>query len=438
MLRLSLVHARPGMVLAMPVHHPLHPEVVLLKAGAPLDVHCIPRLRELLVNEVWIRYPGLEELIRFVSPEVLASYRDLTVCIGVALDTAIVQTRVDMDFYPYKRAVMSVIDRLIEHPHAAILVSELAGGDRPFVRHAGNTCVLSLLMGLKLEFYLVRERARLSTWAARDISGLGVGAMFHDIGMTRLDPETLGRWNTTRDETDEQWQKHTVIGHDLVQGDLDPAAAAVVLHHHQRFNGGGFPPRTDLHGRLVPLAGSDIHIFARIAACADLFDRLRNPPGAPRSDANASPPLPAVHALSQMLQRPYREWLDPVVFLALLAVAPAYPPGSMVEITGGRRAVVVDWSPEDPCRPVVEVLEDEAPSERAAAQRTRIDLRNSGGIEVTAIDGIDVRAHNFYPAVAGEFDLLRVGKAMVNAAPAEPAGLTNGKAATAGLARGSG
>src|SRR6185295_8212451 len=105
--------------------------------------------------------------------------------------------------------------------HASVFVTELVGGDRPFVRHAGNVCVLSILMGLKLEFYLIRERVKLSPSAARDISGLGVGAMFHDIGMTRLDAQTLARWNETQDETDPVWQQHASIGFDLVKKDID-------------------------------------------------------------------------------------------------------------------------------------------------------------------------------------------------------------------------
>jgi HD-GYP domain-containing protein (c-di-GMP phosphodiesterase class II) len=420
MLRVSLLHARPGMVLALPVHHPRHADVVLLKAGAVLDAHCIPRLRELYVPEVWIQYPGLEDLIRFVDPQVLSAYRDLTTTVGVALDTAMVQSKVEMDFYVYKKAVMSVLDRLVESPQASVYVTQLIGADRPFVRHAGNVCVLSILMGLKLEFYLVRERAKLSPAAARDISGLGVGAMFHDIGMTRLDAETLARWNETSDESDPKWQEHTQIGFDAVKSDVDPAAAAVVLHHHQRFDGTGFPKRMPImEGQPAGTAikgakptaqkGSEIHVFARIVACADLFDRLHNPANSPGADIPAHPSIPAVRALRLMRQPPYCRWIDPVVFLALLNVAPAYPPGSIVKLNDGRTAAVVDWTNLDPCRPTVQIVD---PANPQAPRGERIDLRTHHMLEVAAIDGEDVLADNFYPKTAHEFDLAKLGREM--------------------------
>jgi HD-GYP domain-containing protein (c-di-GMP phosphodiesterase class II) len=409
MLRVSLLHARPDMVLAMPVHHPRHPEVVLLKAGATLDEHSIPRMKELHVQDVWIQYPGLEDLVRFVDPRVLSSYRELTTTVGVALDTAMVQSHVEMDFYNYKRAVMSVLDRLMDNPNAAMFVTELVGGDRPFVRHAGNVCVLSILMGLKLEFYLVRERAKLSSSAARDISGLGVGAMFHDLGMSRLDAETLARWNETQDESDPKWQEHVQIGFDLVKAQVDPAAAAVVLHHHQKYDGSGFPKRATHMGKMLPVQGSDIYVFARIVACADLYDRLHHPANSPGATALATPSIPAVRALKMMAQQPYRRWVDPIVFLSLLAVTPPYPPGSMVTLSDGRTAAIVDWSPLDPCRPTVEIIN---PLKPELCKHERIDLRKNPDLQVASIDGEDVLEDNFYPTYEGEFDLTRIGKAM--------------------------
>jgi len=405
------------MVLALPVHHPRHHDVILLRAGVTLDSHAIPRLGELFVPEVWIRHPGTEELVRFVDPRILASYRELTTTVGLALDTAMVQSTVQLDFVDYKRAVMSVLSRLMENPQAAVMISELVGGDRPFVRHAGNVSVLSLLMGLKLEFYLVRERPKLTPSLAREISGLGVGAMVADIGLTRLGPDVLERYNRTHSEDDEAWREHVKLGFEMVKGDLDPAAAAVVLHHHQHFDGTGFPAKRDGTGLVAP-KGSQIHIFARIAAAADLYDRLRYPAHAPGSSDERTPPIPAVRALKLLREPPYSNWLDPVVRLALFAVAPPYPPGSLVKLSDGRNGAVVDWSPLDPCRPVVEIIDSPV---RNDGTRARVDLRKQTALCVAEIDGHDVSSDNFYPAFEGEFDLTRVGKALSNGAIKPPA-----------------
>jgi response regulator RpfG family c-di-GMP phosphodiesterase len=110
--------------------------------------------------------------------------------------------------------------------------------------------------------------------AAKDVASLGVGAMFHDIGLLKVDPAALAAWEQQRDEKDPVWRQHVKLGFSLVHEHLDAAAAAVVLHHHQRFDGSGFPSRMHLSGKEIPVAGSHIHIFARIAAVADVFDAL--------------------------------------------------------------------------------------------------------------------------------------------------------------------
>jgi HD-GYP domain-containing protein (c-di-GMP phosphodiesterase class II) len=407
------------MVLALPVHHPRHHDVILLRAGVALDSHAIPRLGELFVPELWIRHPGTEDLVRFVDPRILASYRELTTTVGLALDTAMVQSTVQLDFHDYKRAVMSVLARLMENPQAAIMLSELVGGDRPFVRHCGNVSVLSLLMGLKLEFYLVRERPKLTPALARELSGLGVGAMVHDIGMTRLAPDVLDRYNRTLDENDEQWREHVRLGFEMVKGELDPAAATIVLHHHQHYDGTGFPNKRD-GTSLAKMKGSGIHIFARIVAGADLYDRLRHPAHAPHSDPDQHPSIPAVRALRMLREKPYCDWIDPVVRLALFAVAPPYPPGTVVTLSDGRVGAVVDWSPLDPCRPTVEIL---SATIRGEPTFIRVDLRKHHKLSVFEVDGQYVGDDNFYPAFEGEFDLTRVGKALTNAAFGPPPAL---------------
>lgn len=415
MLRLSLNQARPGMELAVEVAHPQRPEIVLLRAGCALDGHCIPRLRELGVHDVWIRYPGLEDLVRFVNPVVLASCRELTARLGLALDAAMVQTSVNLQYADFKNTVVGVVDQFAQSPLSQVFLGELVNGDRPYVRHAGNVCILSLLMGLKLEFYLIRERARLTPTAAKDISGLGVGAMFHDIGMARLDPAVLDRWNTTHDENDPEWQRHAQIGFDLLKRDIDPSAAAVILHHHQKFDGSGFPQRTGARGERLPVVASDIHLFARIAAAADLYDRLRNPAHAPGSDPDATPSIPAVRALSLMRQKPYCAWIDPIVWRSLLAVAPPYPPGSIVTITSGRRGVVVDWSPLSPCRPKLQLLPDTIDSHpRASAHREHLDLADHPDLCVEEFDGYDVSRDNFEPGYDGEFDLTKYARTLAS------------------------
>jgi HD-GYP domain-containing protein (c-di-GMP phosphodiesterase class II) len=275
--------------------------------------------------------------------------------------------------------------------------------------------MMALLMGLKLEDYLIAQRTRVGVTNARDVTSLGLGAMLHDVGMLRLPADVLDRWNRTQDESDPAWRQHVILGYDMVRDTAGPAASGVVLHHHQKFDGTGFPRRRRLDGGLESVAGTDIHVFARIVAVADTFDRLRHPPGA----AEDQPAVPVVRVLKTMLAPPYREWLDPMVFRALLAVVPAYAPGTIVRLSTGRQAVVMEWFPEDPCRPTVQLIGDPMKEfDTPQDPGERIALRETPAITVAHADGQDVAADNFYPTTPGEFDLRVAGRSIYNRAAA--------------------
>src|SRR5262249_47031041 len=142
-----------------------------------------------------------------------------------------------LEYGDYRAAISGVMSHLLANPAAAVFIQELAGSEEPVLRHATNVCLLSILMGLKLDDYLIAERTRLSGYAARDVTSLGVGAMLHDIGMLRLDPAVVQRWNRWFDESDQEWRRHVTIGFEMVKDAIGPAAAAGVLHHHQKYDG---------------------------------------------------------------------------------------------------------------------------------------------------------------------------------------------------------
>lgn len=384
------------MVLAHAVYHPLRPEVALLRPGAVLDRHGIPRLAELGVHEVWIRYPGLETLLTFINPHMVDAYRHLISQMGLTLDTAMVGSEADLDYHAFRNAMVHLLHEVGSSTHTAHLVSQIVRGSGAFKRHAGNTCFLSLLLGLRLDHYLITQRSRISAAAAKDVAALGVGAMFHDIGLLRINPSVLAAWAQTRDESDPVWQEHVRIGFSAVHEHLEAAASAVVLHHHQRFDGSGFPRRTHLSGKEIPVAGSHIHIFARIAAVADVFDRLHHPAWLPGEPEVA--PVPTVRVLKQMQQPPFTQWFDPIILEALHEIVAPFSPGSIVTLNDGRNVAVTDWSPRDPCRPTVIPLRPIADAMRHECPvATPIDLREHPALHIAVAEGQDISADLYAP-----------------------------------------
>ncbi len=422
MLRVRTAHAKAGMELAMPVFHPRRHDRLLLRTGVKLEKATIRRLREMNLPELWIKYPSLEVVSDYVNPAVFAKRATVTRQIADSYDSLSTHVDAELDFGDFREAMNGMITLLSEQPKSALFLSEIVESGQPGVRHASNVAFLSVLMGLKLEFYLMRERSRLGGAYAKKVANLGVAGMMHDIGMLRLDEDTVKRWEQTGDETDEAWREHVKIGYNLVRGELEPSAAAAVLHHHQKFDGTGFPFRTTFGGDQVPMQGSQIHIYARVIAAADLFDRLLHAPGRQEAGTDA-PPTPVVRVLSRMQQKPYRDWVDPVVLSGLISVAPPYPPGSVVRLSNGVKGVVVSWAAGDPCRPEVMEISESLDASGDHGEGARIDLREYPRLCVAEIDGEDVVEDNFSPEDTGCPALESIAQAMVNGAalPGAPA-----------------
>lgn len=97
---------------------------------------------------------------------------------------------------------------------------------------------------------------------------LRLAAPMHDIGKVAIPDAILHKPGKL---TDEEWvvmRAHAVIGYNLFKDSTRPflKCAAIIAHeHHEKFDGSGYPRG---------LKGTDINIYGRIMAIADVFDAL--------------------------------------------------------------------------------------------------------------------------------------------------------------------
>jgi len=396
------------MKLASPIFHPKAPSRVLLRTGFELDSRTIVRLRELRVRTVWISYPPLDSLLKYTSPEVTRHRASIAGQVYELFDTLSRDTHADLDYASYARTISSLSESLICNPDTIVFLDDVASIGEEELDHACAVSFVSILMGLKMSTYLEHQRSRVSAAVARDVTPLGVAGMLHDIGVTQLSYEVRERFKKTHDVYDPEWQRHPLLGFQMVHGKVPPSAAAAILNHHQAYDGSGFPARNRADGGIEVLSGNQIHIHARTVAAADMFDRLSR-----RFDAKGNP-VPRVRVLSSMLRGAYAKKLDPMVMKALLAVCPPYPPGSMVTLSDGTDCVVLGWEPSDPCRPRVVVLDPNLPETNERGEM--IDLSETLGLCISVADGQKVGRDNFYPLHKTDFCLETASKQLHNAA----------------------
>ena len=383
MLCIAVPAAEEGMKLALPVYHPQMPGHVLLQPGFTLERRVLRRVAEFGVRELWVQYPALDSVDKFVSLDMIRARGELASQVGSVFQSTQAEAFARIDYRTYEKTFQQMIGTMLSSPAATLYLDQLSVGEKPLMDHCLRVSYLSVLMGVKLDAYLIEQRYRMNAQQAKQVSNLGLGAMLHDVGKLSLDPEILERHEQTGDDSDPAWQAHVKIGHELLSGRIGPTAANVVLQHHQHWDGSGFPELSSAGGDPAPLAGEQIHVYARIACVANEFDRLHY--------HNLTERVPTVMAVRQMLQPPRVNWFDPRVLDAFIASVPPYPPGSPVELSDGRTVVPIEHHPATPCRPTVQMM-DEAHGSGAPVY---IDLREHDDLSIVRAEGQAVAEHNF-------------------------------------------
>jgi HD-GYP domain-containing protein (c-di-GMP phosphodiesterase class II) len=373
--------ARPGMTLARAVVNPKHPELTLLASGSVITAQHIARLHELGVFDCWVRYPGLDFLDELFSPALTQQQAKMCDTLKTAFTAQASRTENKLPVNQYREVVTGLIDAILNNAKNMAFFSDLGAMDDAVLRHASEVAYLGVMIGLKLDGYLIEQRKRVAGHQAKEVVNLGIGCMLHDLGETLMPQdkrESRVNWIEAHDAAanfSKEWRDHVNQGFAKVRSQIEPTAAIIVLNHHQHYDGSGFP--AGVSGAAQ--AGEQIHVFARIATAADTFQHLLRPDGLL---------LPTVAALYRIQQAPYKNWLDPVILDALLTLVPAFMPGMVVQLSDRRNAVVTKVSPETPCYPEVQILGDMDVED--TSQREVVNLSNEEKLHIAFVDGVPV------------------------------------------------
>lgn len=243
----------------------------------------------------------------------------------------------------------ALIDKMLgEHDLCIRLLTE-AAGDKASA-HSLNVAIVSMLM------------ARAFGMAEGDLLDLGVGALMHDIGKLELPERVRHREDHFTPAETRVYEEH--VGHGVAQArrmGLSSGATLVIAQHHEHADGSGFPLKLNTD-RMTALA--------RIVALVNRYDNLCNPNLA----ARALTPHEAV----SLLFAQWRSRFDTAILGAFIKMMGVYPPGSTVQLTDDRYALVVAVNSSRPLKPRVLVHEAGVPRDDALI----LDLEKSDGIGI--------------------------------------------------------
>ena len=378
------------MTLAAPVSNPEQPDQELLRRGYVLQDTVLARLAAMGIDSLFVEFPGLDDLDKHLavqlSPERQRIYSQIKQTIGAVQR----QTQPKVTYTDYYAGTRDLVLTLLSQGQHPIYLDQMSRMGDDAVSHATAVAHLSLMIGLKLENYLIEERKRLSTQHAKEVVNLGVAGMLHDIGKLKL-PEPLRPHHAVRVPEDEgqreEWETHVQLSYDMVRGGVEASAASAILNHHQHFDGTGFPKRERRDGTVDVAEGKGIHVFPRIIMAADLYDRLSNASGA--ADKRRRSNLEVLH----LMRTAFGGWCDPRVLGAVQSLCPPYPPGQRVGLSDGTSAVVVDVNARRPFQPLVRRFVE---GDELRLEERTLDLALPGTPSVETVAGVAVAP--FLPA----------------------------------------
>lgn len=237
-----------------------------------------------------------------------------------------------------KRVVQGIVDQILNEETSLVGLTTIRDYDEYTFSHSVNVCIFSVAIGKRLGLGKLQ------------LYDLGMAALFHDIGKSRVPIEVL---NKSGGLTDEEWRQiaaHPWLGvlslfHVRGAQELPYRSMVAAYEHHMK---------GDLTGYPRPVRPRQMSMFSKIIAIADGFD------AATSRRVYQTVPLSPAQVLQEMRDNP-RRGMDPVLVKAFVNLTGIYPVGTLVVLDTFELGIVHAVNPiqEMLSRPIVRIVSDE-------------------------------------------------------------------------------
>ncbi len=238
-----------------------------------------------------------------------------------------------MNLLPLEPHIKRVVDCILANPQALIWILFTDG--KP--KHTFSYCVRAAIWAAILARQVGLKR--------NEIEILFLGTLLCDIGMNLLPERLVSKRQHFRKKEFLAYRKHVEFGLEILgqHTQADERILRIVRCHHERHDGRGFPRR---------LKGDQIPALARYANLAYCFERLI---GTNCEQRRISPAQATTRLYKQRVLK-FPEQLV-VEFIHVLGM---YPIGTLVAISSGEYALVLDQNETQRLSPKVALLTDAA------------------------------------------------------------------------------
>lgn len=198
--------------------------------------------------------------------------------------------------------------------------------------HTANTMILSLAIGMELNI--------------KELSILGIAALFHDTGMTNFTHLTRKEKKFNKHEI-EAVRHHPFLSVKKLNKIIDfnykdkQVIEEIILQVHERFDGSGYPKG---------LKADEINILASIISVADSSEAMTHP----RAWREAMD----CHSVIKCLIETRQTHFNPLILKKFIKTMTIFPPGTIVTLSDGTMAQVLKINNGSLMRPVIRLILD--------------------------------------------------------------------------------
>ncbi|MBQ2804117.1 MAG: HD-GYP domain-containing protein [Lachnospiraceae bacterium] len=210
-----------------------------------------------------------------------------------------------------------------ENDAVALNIDALKISDEYTFKHSVDVATMAMIIAKQMQM------------SQKDVYNVGVAGLLHDVGKSKIPNEILNKPGRLSEEEFEIMKQHSVYGYRILkekEGICNEILMGV-LQHHEKINGKGYPMNV-LDKQICP--------YARILSVVDIYDALVTE----RPYKKAFSQRDAVEMLMSMTEE-----LDINAMKSFLTSVILYPVGSIVSLSNGERARVVENNPGYPMRP---------------------------------------------------------------------------------------
>jgi HD-GYP domain-containing protein (c-di-GMP phosphodiesterase class II) len=236
-----------------------------------------------------------------------------------------------------KRVVQSIVDQILSEEDTIMGLTTLRDYDEYTFTHSVNVCIFSVALGRRLGLTKLQ------------LYDLGIAALLHDIGKSRVPLEILNKADSLDDEewrivSAHPWMGVLVLFQMRGQQDLPYRAMKVAFEHHMKI---------DLKGYPHVVRERELSILSKLVSVADGFD-------AATSRRAYQPDAWSPASVIQEMRDNPRRGMDPVVVKAFSNLVGVYPVGTLVVLDTLELAIVhaANPNPEMMSRPIVRIVTD--------------------------------------------------------------------------------